>query len=410
VQLRLVDQPRDELLGAEIQRRLRSPNTRRFWAASAWVREPALRRLEPDLRPFRARVGRPQCRGLFGVDLGGTTREGLELAAELFGQARVFHFSGSPVRTFHPKLYLFEQADSAVVIVGSSNLTTGGLWGNFELSIIVELDLALDTDLAFLEDVRNWYERWWSEPNGSRAVNARTIAALEADPSIRLPREGEIRRVFGGRGPSRGTRSAERAFPEPVRGLRRMPRPPAGVDRRAEQDEQETVVMPGLPLEEIKAPRRVNDLRVLLAGIPRDRWKQVGFNRDVTEDFFRVYRNGDPVSVQGVTQGGEVLALHESRLILPETSNQNHRIEFPEPDRRADPRPGYAILVVLERSFRTVRYMSLRPGDAAYTAIRNELAARPACGASRKPETKRAVITYGELKRVWPGRCPLHPR
>lgn len=286
MQLRLVNQPRDELIGDEIQRQLRSPDTRRFWAASAWVREPALRRLEADLRPFRARVGPTHCRGLFGVDLGGTTREGLELAAELFGQARVFHFSGSPVRTFHPKLYLFEQPDSAVVVVGSSNLTSGGFWGNFELSTVVELDLALDPDLAFLKDVRDWYEHWWSEPNGSRAVNARTIAALEADPSIRLPREREVRKIVGERGPLRGARSGERAFPEPVRGLKRMPRPPAGVDRRTEQDEQETVVVPGLPLEEIEAPTRVNDLRVLLAGVPHDRWKQVGFNREVTEDFW----------------------------------------------------------------------------------------------------------------------------
>ncbi len=54
--------------------------------------------------------------------------------------------------------------------------------------------------------------------------------------------------------------------------------------------------------------------------------------------------------------------------------------------------------------------MSLRPGDTAYAAIKAELATPPAFGASRKPETKRAVITYGELKRAWPGRCPLQPR
>lgn len=389
---------------------LRSPETKRFWAASAWVRQPALRRLEADLRPLKARVRAGQCRGLFGVDLGGSTREGLELAAELFGQARVFHFSGSPPRTFHPKLYLFELRDSAVVIVGSSNLTSGGFWGNFEFSTIIELDLALDADLAFLEDVRDWYQLWWSEPNGSRPVNARTIAALETDPSIRLPRERDVRKIVGSRGPGAGIWSGERAFPEPVRGLMRMPRRPAGVDAAAEQDEQPTVIVPALPIEEIAAPSRVNDLRVLLAGVPHDRWKQVGFNREVTENFFRVFRNGDPLSVQGVTQRGEVLELRESQLILPKTSNQNHRIEFPEPDRRGDPRPDYAILVVLERSFRLVRYMSLRPGDTAYAAVKNKLAARPAFGASRKPETKRAVITYRELKRVWPGRCQLHPR
>jgi PLD-like domain len=403
MQVRFVDQPARHLLGDELVTLLRSPETWRFWAASAWVRRPALRRLEPALSAFRDRTKKADCRGLFGVDLGGTTREGLELAGQLFGQARVFHSSGRPVRTFHPKLYLFEQPDRAILFVGSSNLTTGGLWGNFETVTILELDPGVSADEAVLKDAQGWYQQWWSDKNGTRPVGAKTIAALEADPAIRLPREREVRKLFwSGR---RDRTAGASAFPQPVQGLKSIPKAPAGVDEAAERDEQPTEVVTGLLREEIETISEEDDLRVLLAGIPRDRWKQVGFNRDVTEDFFRVYVNGDAIWIQGVRQNGEHEPPTQGRLIFP-SSNQNHRIEFPEPDGRGDPRPDRALLVVLESSFRTFRYMSLRPGDAGYDAVQDQLTRRPPFGVARKSDTKRVLTTYGELKHVWPD-CPL---
>lgn len=404
---RFVNQPARDLLGNELLALLRSADTQRFWVASAWVRRPALRRLESELLAFASRVKANDCRGLFGVDLGGTTREGLELATRLFGRSRVFHSSGKLTRTFHPKLYLFEQADLATLFVGSSNLTTGGLWANFETGTLIELDPTETADAKLLGEARAWYERWWSDPNGSRPLSAATIAALEADPSIQLPREGEVRKVLaeGKRAPTR----TEGAFPRPVTGLKQVPRPPQSVEDSTEPEQPPTVVLPGLPLEEIETPAHKGDLRVLLAGVPRDRWKQVGLNREVTERFFHVYVNGDVLWVQGVGQTGAFGSVKQATLVFPSGSNQNHRIEFPEPDGRGDPRPGRAILVVLERSFRTFRYMSLRPGDTAYADIQRELSTRESFGTARKSETKRVLMTYGELESVWPGRCPLRP-
>jgi hypothetical protein len=389
-------------------RLLRSPDTRRFWAASAWVRRPALRRMEAELSAFGGRAKPDECRGLFGVDLGGTTREGLELALRLFGRARVFHSSGGPTRTFHPKLYLCEQSDRAIVYVGSANLTTGGMWANFETGTLIELDPRNEADAKLLDEVRSWYERWWSDPDGSRPVDAATLATLEADPEIRLPREGEVRRVLA-TGPKGGRRRSAPAFPRRVKELRRPPPAPKDMEEKREPEQPPTVFVPGLPLEEIETASREDDLRVLLAGIPRDRWKQVGFNRAVTESFFHVYVNGDILWVQGVKQGGAVMPARQATLVFPSGSNQNHRIEFPEPDERGDPKPERALLVVLERSFRTFRYMSLRPGDAGYGELWRDLAARDALGAARKPETKRVLLSYGELKAAWPGRCPLRP-
>lgn len=43
--------------------------------------------------------------------------------------------------TFHPKLYYFEKGGMVTIIIGSANLTSGGLSKNFELSILQKLPL-----------------------------------------------------------------------------------------------------------------------------------------------------------------------------------------------------------------------------------------------------------------------------
>ena len=406
----LLDQPRSAQLADEFVQLLRSSETTRFWAASAWIRTAALRVLEPDLKAFSARVSADECRGLFGVDLGGTSREALELASTLFGATRVFHSSGNPRRTFHPKTYLFEQSDRAVLSTGSSNFTVGGLWGNFEGGVVIKLDLAEEHDRDLLAKTQEWFESYWDDPHGSRRINKATIAELEGDPEIRLPSEEEMREVLVRPSLSKGSieKRATRVFPQRVRGLRSLPQIPRGGGRTPTPADTEPVFVPALPLKEIEAPEAESDLRVLAAGIPRDRWKQVGFNKKVTDEFFRVAENGAVLWAEAVNQAGEVGAPREAKLVFSDT-NQNHRIELPEPDGRPDPRPDWGIVLVLERSFRSVRYMSLRPGDTGYAEIQQEISNRSAYGASRKSETKRVLLTYGELQAVWPGRCPLRP-
>jgi len=50
-----------------------------------------------------------------------------------------------PRHTFHPKLYLFEWEDHAEIIIGSNNITQGGLFSNYEGSARVRYDLPTDT-------------------------------------------------------------------------------------------------------------------------------------------------------------------------------------------------------------------------------------------------------------------------
>lgn len=60
-------------------------------------------------------------------------------------------FENHALSTFHPKLYLFDHGRKTSLIVGSANLTGGGLSDNYELSIRVA---GQHQDLA--EEVRGW--------------------------------------------------------------------------------------------------------------------------------------------------------------------------------------------------------------------------------------------------------------
>ena len=54
---------------------------------------------------------------------------------------------------FHPKVYLARNEESATLITGSANFTSGGLIKNIEASLIVSLDLSCAEDAALAEKV-----------------------------------------------------------------------------------------------------------------------------------------------------------------------------------------------------------------------------------------------------------------
>ena len=73
---------------------------------------------------------------IVGIDNKITTVEALQCLINLGFEGKVYHTSGSEI--FHPKFYLFENANVYSLIVGSANMTTGGLALNDECAILIE--------------------------------------------------------------------------------------------------------------------------------------------------------------------------------------------------------------------------------------------------------------------------------
>jgi hypothetical protein len=107
----------------------------------AWARFRGLWRLRDELEAFNSRGS---SRIVLGIDEGGATRPGLLLAIELFTRAHVFH--DERPGTFHPKLYLARGPAHARLVVGSSNMTPGGLFTNVEASLDATFDLATEAE------------------------------------------------------------------------------------------------------------------------------------------------------------------------------------------------------------------------------------------------------------------------
>jgi len=86
-----------------------------------------------------------------------TSRQGLtrllELGVKLFAVD-----TGSPNLLFHPKLYFVRGTEEARLVIGSANLTAGGLNNNVEAGMATDLDLADDDDCALAEEIENEFD------------------------------------------------------------------------------------------------------------------------------------------------------------------------------------------------------------------------------------------------------------
>ena len=137
--LKLLGQPyrESEFTGQTfITSALRDENVTRVLVITAWVRRSGMELLVPGIRDLRQRGG--TSRLLVGVDLRGTSRQGVALARQHFDDVRVIHDPSG--RTFHPKVYLALGDRVGYALVGSNNLTAGGLWHNYEAGLVATFD------------------------------------------------------------------------------------------------------------------------------------------------------------------------------------------------------------------------------------------------------------------------------
>lgn len=69
------------------------------------------------------------------------------------------------IRTFHPKLYLFsnEKIEQALLIIGSSNWSYGGLVDNIEVNALIKLNLGDDEHRQNYQKIKYYFATYWAE-------------------------------------------------------------------------------------------------------------------------------------------------------------------------------------------------------------------------------------------------------
>jgi HKD family nuclease len=166
--LNLVAQPHSVLrLGDILLTSLRDDNLgwHTFNGAVAFVKKSGVAYLSDALQHFHERGGHTIITA--GVDLHGTSVEGLkELLAVVGEHGEVWIYHNEAGSTFHPKVFTLNNNQHAVVIIGSGNLTVGGLFVNSEAAIKLDLNLSVDEHREFFQQVESALSSWRDPSSG----------------------------------------------------------------------------------------------------------------------------------------------------------------------------------------------------------------------------------------------------
>ena len=133
------------------------PDPEKVIISTAFMNEGGLSLLENALTPIADRTT-----VIAGIRNGITSAQGCNKAIDI-GCSLYAVDTGSRNVIFHQKIYFARNASEARIIIGSANLTIGGLNSNIEASVSIVLDLAVDTELASAKQLEDLIASMMSE-------------------------------------------------------------------------------------------------------------------------------------------------------------------------------------------------------------------------------------------------------
>lgn len=137
--MELIHQPFTGQLGNRLIELLESTDYQTLNIAVAFAKNSGVLRIKDSLENFRERGG--IVNAYVGVDLGVTSYEALTALLLCTDSLNVVH--SEKAQSFHTKIYQFLGKEKGLIIVGSNNLTGGGLWTNLESSALIPIDRSI---------------------------------------------------------------------------------------------------------------------------------------------------------------------------------------------------------------------------------------------------------------------------
>lgn len=132
-----MNQPFTGQLGDRLIELLDSSDYHTLNIVVAFAKNSGVNRLKDSFENFRKRGGIVNV--YVGIDMGVTSYDALTALLLNTDSLNVVH-SQNQNQTFHPKIYQFLGKEKGLMVVGSHNLTGGGLWTNFESSMFIPLN------------------------------------------------------------------------------------------------------------------------------------------------------------------------------------------------------------------------------------------------------------------------------
>lgn len=153
--MELMNQPFSGQLGDRIIELLGSADYHTLNIAVAFAINSGVLRIKDALANFRASGGKVNA--YVGVDLGGTSYEALTALMLHTDSLNVVHSERG--QTFHSKIYQFSGKDNGLLVVGSHNLTGGGLWTNFESSVHIPLNGQSASEAEISKKISDYFQK-----------------------------------------------------------------------------------------------------------------------------------------------------------------------------------------------------------------------------------------------------------
>lgn len=151
-------------------------NIERVIVSVAFVNLGGVEQLEAQLKAHSAKTT-----AFIGIRNDITSQQG---ARHLLDQGVTLYVvdTGSRRVIYHPKLYLVRGANQAKLIIGSANLTPGGLNNNIEAGIVVECDMQDEADRLLIESIERSLDEQPAEhpENVIRITSPADLDALHA--------------------------------------------------------------------------------------------------------------------------------------------------------------------------------------------------------------------------------------
>lgn len=135
-----------------------------FRAAVAFVKQSGTKHIRDALAKFSAKN---TVHIIAGIDHRGTSVEGLKDLLDKTSTGSITVFHNRLRKTFHPKIYLFKSDTRADLLIGSGNLTEGGIFSNYEAALRLRLDLSDEEHASLLAAVEGTLDRWADLANGT---------------------------------------------------------------------------------------------------------------------------------------------------------------------------------------------------------------------------------------------------
>ena len=155
-------------LGERLKENFSKQHWTSFRAAIAFAKRSGTQHIVSSLANFSKAA---EVEIIVGIDHHGTSAEGLQdLLNAVSPQGKVIVFHNRLPITFHPKVYLFRSSAVAELMIGSGNLTEGGLFTNYEAGLCISLDLADSNDVAVLSSVERMLNAWADLSSGTAFV------------------------------------------------------------------------------------------------------------------------------------------------------------------------------------------------------------------------------------------------